>query len=291
VSGFDTIAVVDWSARAQPSPRRESADSIWIGIARDGAVHCTYHRTRAEAQAALGALFEAELAAGRRVLAGFDFPFGYPKGFARAVTGSDDPLGVWEALAQRIEDRPDNANNRFVVAAELNDLFPGIGPFWGCPTGHDDPRLPAKGTARRDHGMAERRAVEQLLPGAQPCWKLFTIGSVGSQALLGIPRLQALRERFGEALAVRPFESHDAAIVLVELFPSLIVKTVAALHQPNEIKDRAQVRVLAQALARLEPLRLEAMTREGCTLEGWILGLGHEGALHAAALAGQRAAA
>jgi molybdopterin molybdotransferase len=109
--------------------------------------------------------------------------------------------------------------------------------------------------------------------------------------LLGIPRLQALRERFGEALAVRPFESHDAAIVLVELFPSLIVKTVAALHQPNEIKDRAQVRVLAQALARLEPLRLEAMTREGCTLEGWILGLGHEGALHAAALAGQRAAA
>jgi molybdopterin molybdotransferase len=283
VSGFETIVVVDWSARSSPSPKRETADAIWIGVATGGEVTCSYHRTRAAAMRFLTDLFEAERAAGRRVLAGFDFPFAYPEGFCRRVTGSDDPLALWVDLATRIEDADDNANNRWQVAAELNDLFPGVGPFWGCPVNVTDPRLPHRGNDRHDHGMTERRDIERHLPGAQPCWKLYTTGSVGSQALLGIPRLQALRDRFGADLSVRPFETRETPITLVELFPSLIASTIADLQDPEEIKDRAQVRVLAQALAALDPDLLDAMTREGDRTEGWILGHGHEATLDKAA--------
>ncbi|KUF10920.1 molybdopterin-binding protein [Pseudoponticoccus marisrubri] len=280
---FDTIVVVDWSARGAPSPAKPSKDSIWIGIARGGTVETAYHRTRHAAMQALASLFEAERMAGRRVLAGFDFPFAYPAGFGRAVTGSDDPLALWADLAARITDGPDNANNRFEVAQDLNRLFPGIGPFWGRPDALDLPDLPARGTLRDLDRFPERRRCDTLAPGAQPCWKLYTTGSVGSQALLGLPRLQALRARFGADLSVRPFEQADTPITLVELFPSLIAKTVAALAEPDEIKDRAQVRVLAGALAALPGPQLEAMTREGDPVEGWILGLGHEAALEAAA--------
>ncbi|WP_238368403.1 gephyrin-like molybdotransferase Glp [Mesobacterium pallidum] len=281
---FDTIVVVDWSGAATPSPARPSADAIWIGVARhgDGPASASYHRTRDDACQSLHGLFEAEIAAGRRVLAGFDFPFAYPVGFARALTNSDDPLGLWPALAARIEDGPDNANNRFAAAAALNDLFPGLGPFWGCPSTFDDPRLPPKGTARHGHGLPERRSCEGA-PGAQPCWKLYTTGSVGSQALLGIPRLQALRDAFGGTLSVRPFQTHETPITLVELFPSLIAKTVSDMAETGEIKDRAQVRILAETLRALDPATLDAMTREGDAVEGHILGLGHEAVLDQAA--------
>lgn len=283
MTGFDTVVVVDWSARSQPSPARESADAIWIGVATGSDVTCHYLRTRAAAEAFLVQLFDEALAAGQRVVAGFDFPFAYPRGFARALCGTDDPLGLWAALADRIEDGPDNANNRFAVASDLNRLFPGIGPFWGCPAAQETPDLPQKGTKRRDFGLPERRGCEADLPGAQPCWKLFTTGSVGSQALLGIPRLHALRQRFGAGLSVAPFQPPKAAIVLVELFPSLIAGTVAALAEKDEIKDRAQVRVLATALKALEPEQLDAMLAQGDPVEGWILGLGDKALLEAAA--------
>ncbi|WP_226627323.1 molybdopterin-binding protein [Alloyangia pacifica] len=279
---FDTFVVVDWSGASKPSPVKPSKDAIWIGLAREGTVETSYHRTREAATDTLAALFDAERDAGRRVLAGFDFPFAYPAGFAEALTGTSDPLRLWQALAQRIEDAPDNANNRFHVAVDLNDLFPGIGPFWGCPETFGDARLPTKGTRRHGHGMPERRRCDAT-PGAQPVWKLYTTGSVGSQALLGIPRLQALRDRFGDDIAVRPFERREAPITLVELFPSLIAKTVAELAEQDEIKDRAQVRILAGALRELDPQQLDAMSREGDAKEGWILGLGHEDALIAAA--------
>ena len=43
----------------------------------------------------LADLLAAERAAGRRVLAGFDFPFGYPRGFAAALTGRAEALALW----------------------------------------------------------------------------------------------------------------------------------------------------------------------------------------------------
>jgi len=283
--GFDTFVVVDWSASATRSPAKPSKDAIWIAVARAGQVECTYHRSRHDAMAMLTALFAAETAAGRRVVAGFDFPFAYPKGFAQQLTGDDDPLALWEMLAPLISDGQDNANNRFDVAQQLNRQFPGVGPFWGCPVAQANDVLPAKGTARYGHGLPEKRAVEALphLGRAQPCWKLYTTGSVGSQALMGIPRLQALRDRFGDDLAVAPFQAVQSPIVLVELFPSLIADVVAELAEPDEINDRAQVRILARALAALDSEVLNDMLVQGDPVEGWILGAERPDVLRAAA--------
>jgi len=285
VTAFDTFVIVDWSARAAPSPRKPSKDAIWCGIVRDGTTTCTYHRTRADAYLELTTLFDTELAAGRRVLAGFDFPFAYPTGFAKAVSGSHDPLALWVALHSRIEDADDNTNNRFDVARDLNALFAGVGPFWGCPASVSDAVLPAKGTLRHGHNLPERRRVEGQngMGRAQPCWKLYTTGSVGSQALLGIPRLQALREKYGDHLAVAPFQNIGTPLVITEVFPSLIADIVSDQMEPDEIKDRAQVRVLATALSRLDPGTLTEMLQTGDPVEGWVLGVGHEAVLRAAA--------
>ncbi len=297
---FDTVVMVDWSAAARPSPARPSADAIWIGVARGGVCEPPrYLRTRAEACAALADLLAAERAAGRRVLAGFDFPFGYPAGFAARAAGAAEGLAVWRMLAGLVADGPDNRNNRFAVAARLNALFPGIGPFWGRPERADHPGLPTRGTARRGHGLPERRAVEARVRRAQPCWKLYTTGSVGSQALLGIAALERLRRepRLGGAVAVWPFETGfapgNAPIVFAEIYPSLLAGAVAAAPEP--IRDAAQVRIVAAALARLDaggrlaplfagPDDLAGPERAPAAREeAWILGVGREAALRAAA--------
>lgn len=270
---FDRVVIVDWSARSSPSPLRPSADAIWVGEAGAGEV---YHRTRALAEADLAGRI-AGLGDGQRMLLGFDFPFAYPAGFAAAL-GCDGPLAVWDWLAARISDAADNANNRFEIAAAINRRFPGLGPFWGRPDRLALPDLPAQGRLRHGHGMAERRAVEHAVPAAQPVWKLYTTGSVGSQALLGLPVLSRLRRLPG--VTVWPFEP-PGQVVLAEVWPSLLAAQVAA-EQGGEIRDRVQVRVLARALkrlaagGRLAPLfDVPEVARE----EGWILGVGHAAAL------------
>ncbi len=100
--------------------------------------------------------------------------------------------------------------------------------------------------------------------------------------LLGLPRLQALRERYGDKLSVRPFEDRDAPILLVEVYPSLLDQAVRDRQRAGEILDAAQVRVLAAAFAGLAPERQDALLRDGCREEGWIAGLGHEAELIAA---------
>lgn len=282
MSAFDLVVIVDWSARARPSPSRPARDAIWIAVADGAGVRCDYLRTRDAAERALAQLFEAAIERGQRVLAGFDFPFAYPAGFAAAVAGQSDPLALWDALAARIEDGAENENNRFEVAAALNRLFPGIGPFWGCPAADAGPDLPRQGSARHGHGLPERRAVERLVRSAQPCWKLYTTGSVGSQALLGLPRLAALRRRFGAQLSVRPFEREETPVVLAEVYPSLLAREIAARAEPGEIPDRAQVRVLAETLRRMDPGVLDRLLAEGDPEEGWILGAGQEDLLRAA---------
>lgn len=280
---FDTIIMVDWSARSKPSPAKPAKDAIYIGVARDGVEEPPYYyRTRAAAHQALIALLDEEMLARRRVLAGFDFPFGYPRGFARALTGTDDPLAIWQHLHGLVQDDDGNANNRWDVAEALNARFPGVGPFWGCPATRASTGLPARGSIRTCDLFPEKRRIEACLPRAQPCWKLFTTGSVGSQVLLGLPRLHALRMRYGAALSVSPFQPPETPIVLAEIYPGLIDAAIKARGRPGEILDAVQVRLMARAFARLDPARLDALLREGDAEEGWILGFGAEDALIAA---------
>lgn len=276
MNGFDTIVMVDWSARSRPSPPKPARDAVYIAVNRRQGAEIRYCRTRHEACALLETVFDAAIGYGGRVLAGFDFPFGYPRGFAEAITGRADPFAIWAWLADRIEDAPDNRNNRFAVADAANRMLPGLGPFWGCPRAWATEALPERGSLRHGHGMEERRRIEVLVRSAQPCWKLFTTGSVGSQSLLGLPRLQAFRLRYGPALSVSPFEAPDTPIVLAEIYPSMLAGAVKALARPGEIRDAAQVRVMAEAFAAVDPGTLDAMLREGDLEEGWILGFGHE---------------
>jgi molybdopterin molybdotransferase len=280
----DTVVMVDWSG-GNDTGRRPRKDAIWAAVAREGepGIPRIYLRNRLIAVEWLRDLLAAELRAGRRVLAGFDFPFGYPAGFAERLTGQADPLAVWGWMADHLEDGP-KGNNRFDLAGRINAMFPGVGPFWFNATGREIDHLPHKGRGREGHGMAERRAVELRAKGSFTCWQMGGAGAVGSQVMTGMAALERLRRAFPGDVVVWPFEALDRPVAFVEVWPSLIDGAVKAAMRPGDVKDAVQVRVLARAVAeaaregRLARM-LDAVPEEARREEGWILGVGAEDAL------------
>jgi len=286
MTAFDTFVVVDWSA-GKRAPKRPSKDAIWIGIVQAGAeLDPIYCRSRIEAEAWLSEFIADEAKAGRRVLIGFDFPFGYPSGFVRQVTGSDDPLIFWDWLESRITDTEAGENNRFEVAETLNRCFEGPGPFWGKPFEGRWPEVPYRkaGITYREH--AERRQADLAAKTSSSCFQLFFNPTVGSQILMGLPMLSRLRRRHG--VKVWPFENWSVAgTVLVEIWPGLIEAAVKELGT-DEIRDSAQVRLLARAMAGLSAELLSAMLTDigdAASEEAWILGAGRNAELVDAARA------
>ena len=294
---FHTHVIVDWSARSTPSPARPARDSIWWAVARDGVVdEPAYARTRYDAVERLAALITKEIDAARRVLIGFDFPFGYPAGVAAHLTGEASALTLWNWLAARIEDGEDNANNRFEIAEEINRTYPGIGPFWGRPQNWPYPEVPTRESSRtgREAHPPERRIADLHAKGAKTIWQLAYAGSVGSQVLLGLPALKRLVEdpRLEGRAAVWPFDTGlrapQAPAVITEIYPSLLRREIEERKGEGEIPDAAQVRINAEAFARLDALGglsplfegppfLDATERRLIeTEEAWILGLGHK---------------
>ncbi|MEL6884487.1 MAG: gephyrin-like molybdotransferase Glp [Pseudomonadota bacterium] len=275
MTGFDTVLVVDWSA-GKRSPPRPSKDAIWMCLARGGATEDpVYVRTRIEAEAWIADLIRAEQSAGRRMLATFDFPFGYPRGVAHAVTGRDDPFALWEWLEHRISDSETGENNRFEVAEALNAHFDGPGPFWGKTARDKWPAVPFRKEGITFDQVAERRACDLVAKAASSCFQLAFPPTVGSQVLMGVPMLSRLRRM--EGVAVWPFDGVDAAVVLAEVWPGLIepAVVVAMSEDPDEIRDRVQVRLLARALSRLPDETLSAWladTPPEAQEEAWILG-------------------
>ena len=303
---FHTHVVVDWSARSKPSPKRKSRDSIWWAVARIAhgiqVGKPEYVRTRHEALHSLADLIVGELNAGRRVLVGFDFPFGYPAGVAKHLAGKASGLALWDWLAKRTRDAPDNDNNRYDAATAINAAYPGVGPCWGRPAKWNYPAIPLKKSARtcQDRHPAERRVCDIRASGAKTVWQLAYSGSVGSQMLLGLPALKRLVEdpRIGGRAAIWPFQTGlrtpDAPAVIAEVYPSLLRAEVRARRGEDEILDSAQVRVNAEAFARLDaagwlaplfagaPCLAAEQRRVIETEEAWILGLCHEEALKGA---------
>ncbi len=289
----DRVAVLDWSAEGRPKLGR---DSIWLGLAGADGVTVQNLPTRRAAEARLQSLIGETLSRGERLLIGADFAFGYPAGFAAGLTGRCSALTVWAWLAARIEDGPDNANNRFRVAAAANRAFPGLGPFWFRPARLDLPDLPVRGRDRHGHGLPELREADRRAGGAQPVWKLGTPGAVGSQVLTGLPVLWRLRAAHPGRVAAWPLEPWQAApVVLAEVFPSILGAAVAVAERqaPAQPRDAHQVRLLARALwrfaaeGRLAPLLQPEVPEKLLHTEGWILGLGAEAALAEAARCGQ----
>lgn len=295
---FSAYIVVDWSAAAKPTT---GADSIWIGVLkRDVRFRMAFESynppTRGEAEKRLAIILDDLRKRGERALLGFDFPLGFPRGFAEALKLTAEPTwrAVWDQLDKMVKDKPDNTNNRFGVGSEINRrLTGGPFPFWGCPP--KDALTTLQPKRSRSHGpddLPEFRHADLAAKGAASIWKLYYNGSVGGQALLGIPAIRRLKLARGEALKVWPFETGfkplteaDLAgveIVAAEVYPSLLKPEVA----PGEVKDLVQVRTTAEHFARLdEANRLGALfgppkgTAADVVLdaereEGWILGAG-----------------
>lgn len=288
---FDRYIAVDWSANNAP---KSGKDSIWIAEASgDGLRETSVNpRTRYAAMQHLEGRLQQAMAAGERVMAGFDFPFGYPVGAAPNISGGDW-ASLWSTLAAEISDTDGNKSNRFVVASALNARLGVGGPrFWGCPVSASNEHLNRRKVDARFDRIAEFRTVERVAKGAKSTWQLFYNGSVGSQCLLGIAHLEKLRRHpvLGPQIAIWPFETDfdrhlDARIVLAEIYPSL------GRHDPSvSPKDRAQVEAQVARYADLDRLgalgavlslpgdfagQRAASLRE----EGWIVGAGHPGLL------------
>lgn len=280
---FDRIAILDWSAANRP---RRGRDSVWLGLNGAPPVNPP---TRAQAEGLLDALISDTLAKDQSLLIGADFAFGYPQGFAQAITGQSGALALWDWLERHLTDDAHNRSNRFELAAAINARLPGLGPFWFNASRAALPDLPHKGSTRHGTPFAEHRRADAQAKGAQSVWKLGGAGAVGSQALTGIPVLARLRHRHPGAVSVWPFEAPTTPVVLAEVFPSLLAPQVAARLSAGTIKDAVQVSLLADALAtlnrhhRLAPL-FATPDDPAIADEGWILGLGHEAALRASLL-------
>ncbi|WP_397543054.1 molybdopterin-binding protein [Roseovarius salis] len=282
MTGFDSVLVVDWSAASRRAPLTPSKDAIWMALATtEGPQEPIYCRSRTEAEATISRLFREEMAAGRRLLAAFDFPFGYPRGFARHVTGSDDPLLLWDWLAERVTDRETGENNRFDVAERMNAAFDRPGPFWGKTHRDRWPGIPYRKPDMPAGGIAEKRRCDRVAGTSSSCFQLCYHPTVGSQALMGLPMLARLRRIDG--VAAWPFEDWQGArVVLAETWPGLIEPVVKRAEAAGGIRDAHQVRLMARALARLPLDRLDALLTDPpaeADEEGWVLGAGRGGLL------------
>ena len=307
---FDRYIAVDWSANNGP---KTGKDSIWIGEATPAGLLASRNpSTRAAAMADIAQTLLTARARGERVMVGFDFVFGFPIGAADAIaqvtpdsqSGLPPPRGegtgvggafdsmpwtiLWSTLHSLIEDTEQNLSNRFDAAEHINRAT--APRFWGHPHGRRYTHLHPTRAATDYTTIAERRSVESRIRGPQPVWKLTGVGSVGSQTLLGIPRLEALRRHptLGRDIAVWPFETDfsenlTAPITLVEIYPSYFPLDLAV-----EPRDRAQVETCVLRYAALDAAGLlktflsapaditPADRAVAIAEEGWIAGVGHE---------------
>lgn len=275
---FDRIVIADWSASNTP---KSGADSIWVScLDRAARPTAANHRTRA---AAFDALLELADVPGRALL-GFDFPLGYPAGFAASLGFEGEPwAATWSLLTGLIDDDRRNRNNRFEVASELNRRL-GRLQFWATPPRRASPHLTTTKPPRTPEHLPEFRSSELRLRERKQfpfsAWQLLGAGSVGSQALTGIPIVERLRRhpRLAGRTQVWPFQTGLAlpaqpdAIVIAEIWPSAIDFG----HIDHPVKDAQQVIALAHWLAEQDESIFSpavAHTPEILTEEGWVLGV------------------
>jgi precorrin-8X/cobalt-precorrin-8 methylmutase len=288
---FDRYVTVDWSASNSP---KTGKDSIWIcDLRKAGDLVTTNPSTRREAEEQLRELLLQAADHRERVLIGFDFPYGYPRGLAAAL-GLEGPAwsAIWRYLEGHVQDaRQTNENNRFEVASAINARLVHHA-FWGRPAARQLNSL----SMRRDQvhyriegeaaGLDEWREVEELLrrrrTRPQSAWKLLGAGSVGSQALTGIPVLYRLRHdsRLEAISRVWPFEvkvpelpDGQGAVIHAEIWPSL----EATPYQAGFVRDEAQVISLAQVFRNRDGSgtlnSIFSVPSPAAAEEGWILGV------------------
>lgn len=294
---FDRVIALDWSAAGRP---RSGADSIWLAeLAVDGAAPQLENLpTRSAAHARLLTAVQTACARGERLLIGADFAFGFPAGLAERVTGAPDALGLWAWLGAAITEDARNRNNHRDVAARINALLPGDGPFWGNAARRDSPGLPRRRPAL-PAGLSPLRRTEEVAAdeGLRPksVWQLAGAGAVGAQSLTGVAMLSRLRAAWPGQVAAWPLEPIDqASVVLAEIYPAMLRSEVAAEEAAQRerggaaVRDAVQMQVMARALGGLArgPALAELLAPPDSPAllaqEGWILGAGTQTRLRAA---------
>jgi len=252
MSLFDAYLMVDWSANSRP---KGGKDSIWFCYAawERGSLdekRLENPRSRTAALEIVTAIAREHVETGQRLLVGFDFPFGFPAGLTEILGLDGIPWqATWRELVALVQDDLGgrrNRNNRFEVAAGFNQqISRGRGPFWGCPTSKSGPFLSTKKVDSDDCGLDPLRVCDRAIRGPKSTYQLFYNGSVGSQALTGIPRLEKLGKELGPICQVWPFETgmqapdQSARVVLAEIYPSMFP---IEKPYPCDIKDAGQVK-------------------------------------------------
>ena len=287
---FDRYVVVDWSANSTPKRGR---DSIWIALFDGLRTTVENHSTRAGAERRLGDIVDD--GSDRRTLIGVDFSLGYPTGTGVAFGVDGEPwCSTMSMITEMIVDDEQNANNRFEVAAALNERMTGVAaPFWGCPPARTSPTLGS--TKPASFGpVDEWRVVEQRLrgDGSQPfsSWQLLGAGAVGSQTLLGVPMVHRLLRREQGLVHVWPFTTglrapvaDDPTVVIVEVWPSMLFPIGSTSASEAVVRDEAQVRAAVAWLASVDAdgsvagfFAPDVTTAERVAIEreeGWVLGV------------------
>lgn len=286
---FDRVVMVDWSANSTPKRGR---DSIWIGDSRSH--EAVNPSTRSAAMALIRAVCAESI--DERVLIGFDFSFGYPAGFARALTGSSAWSSLWSWMAEHIADDDRNRNDRLDVAARVNDRLRSTGwgsPFWGYPGATRGDGLERSRPSTYAPFDAFRIAEHRVrAAGHRPfsAWQLAYPGSVGSQMMLGIRALELLRRdpSVSHRLRLWPYETglgSDSGVIergevlLAEIWPSMFPLDVN-LHP---VRDAAQVLTMVRHITATDSAGAlhrwfdPALTGDERALvvaeEGWTLGV------------------
>jgi hypothetical protein len=273
--------MIDWSSKSGLHRHGPSPDAPWIAEAEWGQTGLDwraerYARSRAECVAYLRDRLAFHLGRRRRVLVGFDFAFGYPAGYAKALGLSGVAWrAIWDEVARPTSPgdwaapdntfaTPDNHNNRFVVASHLNKRVatygcPVGGPLYGCPESKVTPWF------RKERGsfpyvsaggpLAEFRRTEKALrdAGLTPLSTWWVLGgpapTVGGQILTGLPVIRSLRD----CTALRParvwpfeggFEAELPASGPLALYTEIWPGIVNATLQPLTVRDQAQVRAM-----------------------------------------------
>lgn len=310
---FDAYVMIDWSG----GDRRRGGknDCIWIAHGRRAASSPTTWspRSRTDAENALRPLLLASARVKERVLICADFAYGYPAGFSLLLGGATKQYAPWRAvwayLTAHVRDDlgtapkalPSNRSNRFAVANAINAVasVPGSrGPFWCLFRPGSHPHIPQARPAQpfvcaSGPGSIRALRLTDVRARSDTAFRLFGTGSVGSQALTGIPRLEALRfdPQLEPHSVVWPFETgwaptrgpwigRELLVVHAEIYPSVLPPL------PDTIKDRGQVRAMWHWARDLDvrgrlvnefaiPHGIVARSPDDITIrneEGWILG-------------------
>jgi precorrin-8X/cobalt-precorrin-8 methylmutase len=283
---FTHYIAVDWSARNEP---KRGKDSIWISedSLEKGHIGLWNIRTRYEAIQSIEERIRYAIKSEQRLLIGFDFAFGYPAGFAKAVTEEASWRSIWNWLAEVVVDNSKNQSNRYAVAGQMNSII-GLeaGPFWGHPHQHEYANLGPRKPADNPSSFSLLREIEKKTHGAKSVFQLAYNGAVGSQTILGIASLARLisKPELSNHIEVWPFETLNRyetskPITFAEIYPS----SHKVNRDMHDILDAAQVRSVSRDMAYWDKtdvlsdkLKVSGLTSEQSrrviSEEGWILG-------------------